>query len=188
MLSVLEEPAYRARIHPISVDMYHRMILAGALEPNVELIRGALFEKMPKSPLHASIVVLLAQYAAPHLPSGYHLRSEQPLTFSDSEPEPDIAIVAVRAVDFFESHPTTAALVAEVSVTSEAVDRLKLQVYAEAGVPECWLVLAEARCVERYTEPEGLRYRKVERVNFPATLTSTVFPQLAFSPADLFPG
>ena len=57
---------------------------------------------------------------------------------------------------------------------------------AKAGVRECWLVLAEERVVERHTEPQGATYRNIERVTFPGTLASTVFPDLALPPAGLF--
>jgi len=45
-------------------------------------------------------------------------------------------------------HPTTALLVIEIAVTSPQRDcELKLGVYAQAGVPECWLVNLRKRCV-----------------------------------------
>ena len=56
MLSVLEDPAIRARVHAISVADYHLMIERGAVPEKVELIRGTFVEKTSQSPLHASIV------------------------------------------------------------------------------------------------------------------------------------
>jgi Uma2 family endonuclease len=185
---IFEEPAVRERLTTFTVEKYHLLFEMGALAPNVELIRGALVEKMPKSPLHASIVTLLQDYLPAKLPPGWARRAEQPLTFAalDSEPEPDLAVVRGSAGDFFRSHPTSAALIIEVVVTSEALDRIKLELYAEAGVPEAWLILAEERVVERHTEPQGARYQRVERVAYPATLESTIFPGLALPPAGLF--
>jgi Uma2 family endonuclease len=188
MLAVLEEPAIRARVPAMSVEQYHRLGALGLLGTDVELIRGVLVEKMPKTPLHSSIVFMLQQFLLTTQGHTWHARAEQPLTFRDSEPEPDIAVVKGAASDYFEAHPTTAALVVEVCVTSEAVDRVKLEVYAEAGIPECWLVLAEERIVERHTEPAGGRYRKAERAAFPAKLESTVFPGLVLPPREVFPG
>lgn len=188
MLAVLEDPAIRARVPAMSVEHYHRMFELGMIAPNVELIRGALVEKMPKTPLHSSIVLLLDRYLLKCLPDGWHPRAEQPLTFRDSEPEPDAAVVRGSTSEYFRCHPTTAALVVEVCVSSEAIDRVKLGVYAEAGVPECWLILAATRTVERHTDPYGAGYRQVERATWPATLESTVFPGLALPSPDVFPG
>lgn len=186
MMSVLEEPAVRARLQPISVATYHRLGEIGHLSERTELIRGAVLEQMPRTPLHSSIVGLLASDLPMRLPEGVHLRAQEPLTFADSEPEPDIAIVEGSRRDYFGAHPDRARLVIEVCVTSEAIDRLKLGVYAEAGVPECWLVLAEARVVERHTEPRDGRYQRVERVAYPQRLPSTVFSEVNLPPEGLF--
>lgn len=126
------------------------MIAAGSLPENLELIRGTLVEKMPRSPL----------------------RPEQPLTLSDAEPEPDVAVIAGDGTAIEPGHPITA----------------ELQLYAEAGVRECWLVLAGERAIERHTEPQGSTYQRIERVAFPNALESTVFPGLMLPPAVLFPG
>jgi Uma2 family endonuclease len=187
MLSVLEDPAIRARAHAISVAHYHAMIECGTLDEHVELLRGVLVEKMSQSPLHASIVELLRESLILHLEAGFILRQEKPLTLEDSEPEPDLAVVRGARSDFFNAHPTAAEMVIEVCVSSEAIDRLKLQLYAEAGVRECWLLLAEERVLERHTEPHGTAYENIERITFPATLASTVFPDLTLPPAGLFP-
>ena len=74
MLSVLEDPAIRARVHAISVADYHTMIERGAVPEKVELIRGTFVEKMSQSPLHASIVELLRESLTIRLPSGYIVR------------------------------------------------------------------------------------------------------------------
>lgn len=187
MLSVLENPAIRARVAAVSVAHYHRMFELGMLAPKIELIRGALIEQMPKSPLHAAIVELLREHLCRVLPQSWFVRQEQPLTLEDSEPEPDIAVIRGARPDFLAAHPATAELIIEVAVSSEALDRLKLQLYAEAGVQECWLVLAEERVVERHTEPQGAAYQRTERVAFPAALESTVCPGLSLPPAGLFP-
>ena len=188
MLSVLEEPAIRARVPAFSVENYHRLFELGMLSPKLELIRGALVKKMPKSPLHSKIVMRLLRWLIRQLPAGFSVRPEQPLTLADSEPEPDLAVIAGDDTEIADGHPTTAELVIEVAVSSERIDRIKLGVYAEAGVRECWLVLAEERVIERHTEPQGAAYGRIERVTFPATLESIIFPGLTLPPAGLFPG
>ena len=111
----------------------------------------------------------------------------QPLTFSDSEPEPDLAVVHGSPHEFFEAHPAQSELIIEVSAATERLDRAKLEIYAKAGVRECWLLLAEERIIERHSDPQGGVYRQVERATFPATLESTVFPGLTLPPEGLFP-
>jgi len=187
MHAAADEPAIRARMHPIDIATYHAFGEMSHISERTELIRGVIIDQVPKSPLHTSIVQKLARILLKTAPAGFHLRQEQPLTFSDSEPEPDVALVRGEIEDYESSHPRTAVLVIEVCVTSEEIDRVKLGVYAEAGVPEAWLVLAEQRTVERHTEPKDGAYRNVERAAFPDTLASTVFPALVLPPEGLFP-
>lgn len=187
MLSVLDNPAIRARVPALSVENYHRMFEMGMLSPKVELIRSAIIEQEQKTPLHSFIVGLLHDQLLHQRPANSYTRSKQPLTFSDSEPEPDLAVVRGTARDYFTAHPDSAELVIEVAVSSEALDRLKFELYAEAGVRECWLVLAEERIVERHIEPQGAAYQRIERTAFPEALESTVLPGLLLPPAGLFP-
>ena len=186
MIAVLEDPAIRARVPKVSVEQYHRMFALGVIAENVELIRGALIEKMPKSPLHSSIVELLRELIAPFLPEDCFIRQEQPITLWDSEPEPDVAIVRGVRRDFLSAHPVTAEALIEVSISSERLDRAKSEIYAEAGVREYWLLLAEERIIERHTDPQDGAYRQIERATFPATLESTVIPGLILPPEGLF--
>jgi len=72
------------------------------------------------------------------LPAHFTLLREDPLTLADSEPEPDLAIVRGDETNFAQQHPTTAALVVEIAVTSAAEDRSLATLYASAGVEEYW--------------------------------------------------
>ena len=59
MIDILERSAVRQRVHPLSVETYHVLGEAGHLGTEVELLRGVIVQKMPKSPLHTSIAQLL---------------------------------------------------------------------------------------------------------------------------------
>ena len=63
----------------------------------------------------------------------------------DSEPLPDVCVVAGNVSDFDHRHPSTAELVIEVAVTTAVADREKAAIYAEAGVKEYWIVLPTER-------------------------------------------
>lgn len=61
---------------------------------------------------------------------------DQPLTLRDSEPEPDIVVVRGTVEDYRIQHPSTAALVVEIAISSLGLDHGKIALYAEAGVEE----------------------------------------------------
>ena len=52
MTALLELPAFRERVHGLSVEDYHRLGELGILSRDVELLRGIVVTKMPKTPLH----------------------------------------------------------------------------------------------------------------------------------------
>ncbi|MCG8586147.1 MAG: Uma2 family endonuclease, partial [Pirellulales bacterium] len=155
MLKILESPAVRDMAMPMSVEQYHRLSEAGIVPERTELLRGVIIEKMTKSPLHVYVVSRMFDWLSSAFEDdgGRHVRKEHPLTLSDSEVEPDVAVVVGSIADFRTAHPTTADFVAEVSVSSYSLDREKGAVYAAAGVPEYWIVIPEQRAIEIYTSP-----------------------------------
>ncbi len=162
---LLDIPAARSHLHRVTVTEYHRQLDSGAVSERTELLEGLVYEKMGKSPLHEqlSLDVFLFFHAclAGH---DYLVRKEAPLTLEESEPEPDISIVrGSRPKDFVAGHPTSAELVVEVAVSEPEVDRAKGRIYAAAGVPEYWVVLAKERRIEVYSAPDS-QGRKYDRV------------------------
>lgn len=129
------------QVWPLGVKAHHALGDLGFIPEKTELLYGQIFQKMSQSPLHSFLSGFLEDLLRGVVPSGCHVRGEEPLTFADSEPEPDLAVVRGRREDFRQVHPATAELVIEVCVTSQDFDRSKLRAYAGAGVKECWLVL-----------------------------------------------
>lgn len=111
-----------------------------------------------------------------------------PLTFVDSEPEPDFAVVPHSEGGEGDDHPRTAALVIEVAKSSERYDRLvKAPLYAEAGVPEYWIVDLNARQVQvrRDPDPASGEYRSIFVVNGDDTLSPAAFPGVQLNVRDM---
>jgi len=136
------------------------MIRSGILgeDDPVELINGCLVTKMPKSPLHSTTTGLLEEAITRLLPSGWCLRVQEPVTTSDSEPEPDLALVRGRRRDFARRHPTPkeVVLVVEVADTSLVRDRtIKKHLYAATRIPQYWIVDLTERSVEVHARPTG---------------------------------
>jgi Uma2 family endonuclease len=171
MNTLLENPAIRRRVARLSVEDYHRLP-----ELPVELLRGTIIDKMSKSPLHRSAAHILRDILLRQLPAGCLLFGEAPLTVGDSEPEPDLFIAKGSQESFRHTHPTTAELVIEVAVSSLEQDRVKALIYAEAGVPEYWIVRPEDKCVEVYRQPDGQNYREQTTVTASAILESSALP------------
>lgn len=191
MSSVLTTPSvgsfYRGPTRwPISIEAYHGLGEMGLIPERTELLFGQVYPKIPKSPLHRLLVLRLLRLLQACLPAGYFIQSEQPLTFTDSEPEPDVSIISGSVEDFRANHPATAELVVEVCVTSHDYDHEKLAAYAAAGVKEVWLVLGPEHQVEVFASPEQAHYRDTQVVPADAVLSCKALPGVSVSLVDLF--
>lgn len=160
MSAILELPEARPLVAHLSVENFHRSGELGIYGKRAELIRGIVFEKLPMTPLHQKISKRVYDHILKLGLPDHSVRHESPLTLRDSEPLPDVSVVAGRDSDFDARHPATAELVIEVAVSSVALDRENAALFAEADVKEYWIVLAARQQVEVYRQPEAGEYRE----------------------------
>jgi Uma2 family endonuclease len=174
------------RVWPLPVKAYHALREMGLVPKQTELLYGQVFHKMSKSPLHSFLAMRLLRLLQTMVSFGYLIRSEQPITCRDSEPEPDLALVRGREEDFRVEHPCTADLAIEVCVTSHEYDLSKLRAYANADVKECWFVLAPDNQIEVHRQPAGDQFAE-RAVHGPVgRLASVAVPELALDLDALF--
>jgi Uma2 family endonuclease len=133
--------------HRFSVEQYHRMIDAGIFAPDdrLELIHGELIKMSPINRRHAACCARIS-YLLERLGRRAMKRIQDPITLTDSEPQPDVAIVRWRDDFYLAGHPTPPDIywVIEVADTNIAYDReVKVPLYMQAGIPEVWLVIAK---------------------------------------------
>jgi Uma2 family endonuclease len=184
--AILELPEVRQRVSPLSLEEYHRLGEYNERGRRTELLRGIVIEKMSKSPLHRIIASLLYRRILAQLPKGFSVWKEEPLTFLDSEPEPDIAVTRGDEHDYAQGHPTSAELVVEVAVSSPALDRENAALYAEAGIKEYWIVLGPEHQVEVYRQPVHGRYQDKRLCGQDETLECIAVPGVKVRVSELF--
>jgi Uma2 family endonuclease len=189
MTNTVESPPVPLRggeLWPLSVAAYRALDEAALIPQNTELLYGFVYTKMSKSPFHSFLLQFLHEALTRILPDGRLLRTEQPITCGDSEPEPDLAVVAGRKEDYRHDHPHTAEFVIEVSISSHDYDRSKLRAYAIAGVKECWLVLGPEKKIEVYRQPKDGQFAEHTPHGPDGTLTSAALPEFTLSLDDFF--
>ncbi len=162
-------------VHRFSVDQYHRMIDAGILGPNdrVELLEGWVVDKMSRKPPHNGSIARITKRLVRKVPDEWVVRVQSAITLRDSEPEPDFAIVAGPEEIYFKRHPVASdiAVLMEVADSTLLGDRLsKGPLYAQARIPEYWIINLVQKQVEVYTSPRsgrdpGYRKKKVYSVD-----------------------
>lgn len=177
-------PLRGAALWPLSVAAYRALGEAGLIPKNTELLYGFVYSRKSKSPLHSFLVARLLRLLQAVIPPSHLLRSEQPVTCGDSEPEPDISIVRGTEGDFLAEHPHTAELVIEVSISSHDYDRSKLPAYAD--VKECWLVLGPEKRIEVYRQPRNGQFTEQTVYGQGGTITSAALREFTLPLDALF--
>lgn len=119
------------------------------------LLRGVLMEQGPMNPPHATAVDLTVDVLRSIFTTGWRVRGQTPLVLGlETDPFPDVAVIAGGPRDFSSAHPTTAALVVEVSDTTLATDMTeKAELYATAGVADYWVLDVVGRRLLVYRDP-----------------------------------
>lgn len=161
----------------------------------IELIEGEIFEMAPQNSPHAEAVTLIAEALRHVFGLGYRIRTQVPLSLgTDSDPEPDIAVVEGIPHGFRDAHPTTALLVVEVSDSTLGFDQgRKAAVYAAAGIADYWILNLKARQLELYRRPlpsktrRGFVYEERTLITADGAIAPLAAPDESIAVADLLP-
>ena len=171
---------------------YHRMAEVGILteDDRVELIRGEVVEMSPIGRRHVAFIDNLNQILVVRLAGRAIVSVQNPVALTDdSEPQPDLAVRRLRTVPYKEreAYAEDLLLVIEVADSSLAYDRsTKVRLYADAGIPEYWVVDCIAEAIEVYRGPGPEGYREVRRVSGTAALALHAFPDVALTTTEIF--
>jgi len=158
--SLRPEVAPEPTLYRFSVDQYQRLVEQGILGPDahVELLEGRIVNKMSRNPPHDGTITLLIPLLLRLLPPEWVLRVQSALVLARSVPEPDFAFVRGPAAQYTKRHPrpADAGLLIEVADSSRLTDRREKGLwYAEARIPEFWLINLVDQRVEVYTQPRA---------------------------------
>jgi Uma2 family endonuclease len=184
---------------PFTISEYQNLIAAGILNESepLELLEGFVVTKMPRNTAHESVSDLLEGFLLTALPQAWYLRAQRSIVLSDSQPEPDFAVVRGPRGRYLNNHPTAEdiALLIEVADSSLASDRRdKGKLYAQASIPIYWIVNIPERAVEVYTQPDSLagtpRYLQqstyYDSESVPLVLDQLILGEIVVS--DILPG
>lgn len=176
----------------LSADEFERMAEAGILheDDHVELLDGELYQMAAMNGPHIACVMRLNRAFVRGVGDEALVSPQSSIRLSGySEPEPDLVLARYRD-DFYESglpEPEDILLIVEVADTSLHYDRrVKLPLYAAAGIPEVWIVDLRRRRVTAYRDPSPEGYRQVIPHTRRATLSPLALPDLVLRWQDIF--
>lgn len=166
-----------ARRH-FNVSEFYRMAEAGIFleDDRVELVRGEIVEMSPIGSRHAACVGRLTELFSRQSRQKFIVWVQNPIRLDESsEPEPDVVLLNRRSDFYAGGHPAPedVLLVVEVADTSAEYDRtVKTPLYAQAGIPEVWLVDLTEDAVEVYAEPVNGAYQAFRQAKRGDSLTA----------------
>lgn len=180
-----------------TIAEYHRLAELGFFEEDdrVELIKGEIVQMAAKGTAHSTFNRRLIRELSTLLGNRATLQSQDPIVIStNSEPEPDIAILRNRDDDYLSAHPSPLDVLLVIEIADSSVNydqKVKLPLYAEAGISNYWIFNLVENCLESYSEPYQVQdkfgYRRKLIVLPNETVTLPDFPDLSLNLSKFFP-
>jgi Uma2 family endonuclease len=163
--------------------LYDQAVIMGLFEGlHIELIDGEIVQMSPIHRPHVSGVIKLQRLLQRAFSTGFYVQTQSPLAIGDSEPQPDVAVVAGKEDDY-RNHPTTAALVVEVADSSIATDTAdKVSLYASANIPEYWVLDINNRQLIVFRAPKLATNDPRARLGYLYTQIQTLAADQSISP------
>jgi Uma2 family endonuclease len=173
-----------------TVEEFYRLVEVGVLHEGdrIELIDGELIEMAAIGIRHADTVAALTDLAAVLVGGHVRINVQNPIHLGPrSQPQPDLSLVRLRRYSVTQPTPDDIFLVIEVADSSLSYDRdVKLPLYAEAGIPEVWIINLNGRIIERYSAPRNGRYTQIAIAAPGDMLASLSLPAFVVPVAQVF--
>ena len=173
-----------------SIDDYHLMIGAGVLDDrSLELINGEIIEMSPEGVAH-SYCRGTAKYLRSILGDRAEISEAHPITLpnNDSEPEPDIAILRTPDTLYQTRHPFPEDIFWLIEIASSTLAKdlgVKRDLYAQAGIPEYWVMNLQALELIVFRDPIANKYRS-EICLSGGNISPLAFPDVSIDISRLF--
>ena len=146
-----------------SVEDYHKMIEAGILsDRSVELIAGEILHMSPEGPIQTSTNHLTVSYLRSILGEQAVVREAHPITLTDSEPEPDIAVVCSPYTLYLNHHPYPEDIYWLIEIADSTLGKdlgIKKTIYATANIQESWVITLNSKTLKVFQYPENNDYK-----------------------------
>lgn len=184
----------RVKLRRITVEEYDAMIESGVFDENdqVELLNGAIVEKIPKGNHHSAATDRIAKFFDRSFNEIIFVRNQNPIWLDEySEPEPDIVLALPQADEYENSHPKPEEifLILEVSGSTLGYDRnTKGEAYARAGIRQYLVLNVQEKTLEDYREPsseDGFQSKQTLRAGQQFNLVA--FPEILLNVSDFLP-
>ncbi|MFN9400036.1 MAG: Uma2 family endonuclease [Dolichospermum sp.] len=195
----------RIQVKSFTLEEYHQLTEIGFFKEDdscarrrhhIQLINGELIEMVSKSRAHETCLRNLLRELPKMIGDRGTLQSQAPITIPPkSEPEPDFAIIKNRDDNYLSSHPQGTDILLVIEVADSSIDydqKVKIPLYAKAGIVDYWIFNLLDNCLECYSEPYqnksgefGYANRRIVLPN--QAISLPCFPDLSLDLSKVFP-
>lgn len=178
----------------LTLAEYEQMIEKGAFawlgDRRIELIRGEIREMMAPNPPHSLVVANLLRWSITSVPEDEVIvRCQDPIGVPelDSAPQPDIAWVRRR--DYSKRHPRSSDVLLIIEVSDETYDYdvgEKLDLYAECGIKDYWVVNVKHNRIEVFRKPRRGVYSVRDEIDYESAVSPLSFPKIELEVERVF--
>lgn len=184
----MNAPVLLSKLRPkiSAVNLFH-MIEKGIIDPEAkfELVEGEIVHMSPQGPLHQDLQRWLAKHLERGLGDRFWVAPGATLILlDDTMLDPDICIypLGIASKDLMGEKT---ALVIEIAVSSRSYDLgKKASLYSRMGVPELWVVDAQARTTHVHRGPKDGGWRDIINVRFEDSLSPLAAADVVVRIAD----
>jgi Uma2 family endonuclease len=176
---------------PFTLDTYHRLGELGIFheDDRVELLDGQIVQMTPIGGRHAACVIRVSDLLSRRVDRETTVSVQNPLVLAERwEPKPDIAVLRRPGglAGAWLPNARDVLLIVEVADTLLERDRdIKIPRYAEAGVPEAWLVDLTADHLDAHRKPLGGEYTEVIRLARGDLVRPAALPDIEVSVSEI---
>jgi Uma2 family endonuclease len=173
-----------------TLEQYHQMIAAGILDnQRVELLNGEIIEMSPEGEPHAFYASTVGDYLRTLLGNRAQIRESHPITIpaTQSEPEPDIAIVQPLGREYLQHHPYPENIFWLIEFSNASLKKdldPKANAYAAAGILEYWVVDLQVMELIVMRDPMNGAYQSQVKLT-DGTICPIAFPNVSVSVKQL---
>ncbi len=173
-----------------TIEEYHQLVETGILDDKrVELLQGIIVDMPPEGMPHVVYCSETVDYLKQLLGSKAAVREAHPITLpNDSEPEPDIAVVAAPSRQYLAHHPYPADIFWLIEYSSTTLNKdlnEKKRVYAEAEILEYWVVNLKASELIIFRDRELNTYKSEFKLTT-GNISPLSFPDIQIEVEKLF--
>jgi Uma2 family endonuclease len=177
-----------------SIEDWHELVESGVLEgKSVELLEGEIINVSPEGIEHSHTNRTVADYLKELLAGIAYVSESHPITLDNSphsrasEPEPDVAVVALPKDTYKKRHPHPQDIYLLIEIAKKTLKfdlEQKSKIYARNQIPEYWVIDLINKELIVHTQPQADFYTQIAKYNS-GNIVTQAFPNIVIEISQL---